>query len=345
MNGTKSTGKTGTTGYFVLIMLVLTLISACAGTGAAGGDSGSLDASAAPYIMPEPGVHYLVSGSSLTVSIESPSPDAEIFFTLDGTDPAESSMPYASPFLAGSSVVVRAVALEDGKRKSLEAYAAFVILETSQAAAPPLISPAGGVRNNPTSISISSATVDAKIYYTTDGSLPHAGSTPYEGPFTIDAPVQDVRAVAIKAGEERSISSESFSFTASMPEILRRGQWEGYWDNPGSGSVADGGIFAAAYYEAPARGTSLTAGSATGGAEIRFTVDGSIPEESSLLYTGRMMVWWDGNPGNLRIGGNLVTGPITSSTGMKIRVFREGYEPSPVFTMGFTTAAPTPAPH
>ncbi|WP_319475834.1 chitobiase/beta-hexosaminidase C-terminal domain-containing protein [Marispirochaeta aestuarii] len=345
MNGIKRTGKTGTAGYFVLIMLVLTLLSACADTGATGGDTGGLAASAAPYIMPEPGVHYLVSGSSLTVSIESPSRDAEIFFTLDGTEPAENSTRYVSPFLVDSSIVVRAVALEDGKRESPAAHATFVILETSQTSAPPLISPAGGLRHNPTSISISSATVDAKIYYTTDGSLPHGGSTLYEGPFTIDAPVQNVRAVAIKAGEERSLSSASFSFSASMPEILRRGQWEGYWDRSGSGSIPDGGIFAAAYYEAPARGTSLTVGSATGGAEIRFTVDGSIPEESSLLYTGRMMVWWDGNPGNLRIGGNFVTGPITSSTGMKIRVFREGYEPSPVFTMGFTTAAPTPAPY
>jgi hypothetical protein len=56
-----------------------------------------------------------------------------------------------------------------------------------------------------------------------------------------------------------------------------------------------------------------TLGCATEGAEIRFTLDGSEPDESSVLY-----------------GGELV---INENLELKIRAFKEDYLPSPVFSI------------
>lgn len=65
-----------------------------------------------------------------------------------------------------------------------------------QPAAQPVIYPAGGVFANSTVVSLSTATNDANIYYTLNGSDPSASSTPYNQPFTITE-TTTVKAIAI----------------------------------------------------------------------------------------------------------------------------------------------------
>ncbi|MBR3573489.1 MAG: chitobiase/beta-hexosaminidase C-terminal domain-containing protein [Bacteroidales bacterium] len=50
----------------------------------------------------------------------------------------------------------------------------------------PLFSPAGGTYYEPQSVSITTNTPDASIYYTLDNSTPTTQSTPYSGPFTLN---------------------------------------------------------------------------------------------------------------------------------------------------------------
>ncbi|SDN57105.1 endonuclease [Bacillus sp. OK048] len=64
-------------------------------------------------------------------------------------------------------------------------------------------SPAAGGVTAGTAVTLATATADAKIYYTTDGSEPTAASTEYTAPIVIDA-AKTIKAIAVKAGLDNS---------------------------------------------------------------------------------------------------------------------------------------------
>lgn len=66
----------------------------------------------------------------------------------------------------------------------------------STQAVPPAFAPAAGTYNSAQTVTLSSATSDAKIYYTTDGSTPSAASTAYTAPIAVSAS-ETVNAIAI----------------------------------------------------------------------------------------------------------------------------------------------------
>jgi len=79
----------------------------------------------------------------------------------------------------------------------------------SKAGAPtaaPSFKPAAGTYTSAQTVTISSATADASIYYTTDGSVPSTGSTLYTGPVAV-ASSETIRAVAIAPAHPESASA------------------------------------------------------------------------------------------------------------------------------------------
>lgn len=86
----------------------------------------------------------------------------------------------------------------------------FSILAKAEA---PVISPMSGNFINTQSISVTSGTQDAAIYYTTDGSDPTKESTLYTGPFSINSSTT-VKAIAVKTGMfDSDITSAVFTKT------------------------------------------------------------------------------------------------------------------------------------
>lgn len=72
-------------------------------------------------------------------------------------------------------------------------------------------SPAQGAVEQGTLVQLATATADAKIYYTTDGTVPTASSTEYTGPIQINA-ATTIKAIAVKAGLANSAVAE-FAYT------------------------------------------------------------------------------------------------------------------------------------
>ena len=68
----------------------------------------------------------------------------------------------------------------------------------------PVIDPKEGTYQEPQTVTISCATEEAVIYYTTDGSEPSVNSTKYEGPFTIDK-TTTIKAIAVLDGKYFSV--------------------------------------------------------------------------------------------------------------------------------------------
>jgi hypothetical protein len=132
----------------------------------------------------------------------------------------------------------------------------------------PFISPATGTYTKGVTVTITDATPDTIIYYTTDGSAPTVASEHYTGPVSIPtAPTTEtVRAFGVKAGVYGSATSATFTIVPQLPEL----------PTP-SFSLAQG-------YYMGAQSVSL-AGSQLGGV-IHYTIDGTTPTASSPIYDG-----------------------------------------------------------
>jgi hypothetical protein len=119
-------------------------------------------------------------------------------------------------------------------------------------------------------VTIASATAGATIRYTTDGSTPDAShGTIYSGPLTLSA-TTTLRAIASKDGMNDSPVA-SASYVINLP----RAEAPVFSPTPGT-------------YDA-AQSVSIT--SATAGATIRYTTDGSTPDAShGTVYTGPVTI-------------------------------------------------------
>ena len=89
---------------------------------------------------------------------------------------------------------------------------------TTGYAAQPILSETGLYQTEPFALAMSTATVDAQIRYTTDGSKPTESSTLYEGPITISKNTV-VRAAAFSAGLQPS-EITSFTYLFEEPHTL-----------------------------------------------------------------------------------------------------------------------------
>ncbi len=134
--------------------------------------------------------------------------------------------------------------------------------------APPVILPGSGTFTNSVAVTLSSATAGATIRYTLDGTTPTLNSPVYSGPITISTSAT-LTARSSHAGMiDSAIATASFVIVTpvvSTPAIV-----------PGGGT-----------FKSP---VTVTLSTATTGAAIRYTLNGTVPTETSPLYAGPFTV-------------------------------------------------------
>ncbi len=134
-------------------------------------------------------------------------------------------------------------------------------------AAAPVITPDGGTFGDNQSVTLSSATSSANIFYTLNGSAPTPGSTLYTEPITIGADTT-LRAIASASGYVQSgVSSATFTFSDQTPPVS---------------FLPAAGTYTAAQ--------QVTLSDTDTGAKIYYTTNGSTPTASSALYSGPITV-------------------------------------------------------
>lgn len=111
----------------------------------------------------------------------------------------------------------------------------------------PAALPAGGAVASGTLVTLTSATVSAAVYYTTDLSEPTASSTPYTGPIVLTGSTT-IKAIAVKPGSPDSPVA-TFEYTVALPIVLPDAISPLTEGQPYTGSVAklSGGTGAVAY--------------------------------------------------------------------------------------------------
>ncbi len=205
----------------------------------------------APEISPAGGTY--VGSVSVMLSAQ---PGAEIYYTIDGTQPTTGSSLYVAPFTVSSSSTVIAMARVNGVNGPT-ASASYTIAPFAVE-----ISPAVGTYVGPISVTLS-AQGGATIYYTVDGSDPTTGSAVYGAPFTVSESAT-VKAMARLNGVNGPVASASYVIAPLAPTI-----------SPASGTYV---------------GSTLVTLSAHPDASIFYTLDGSEPTPESLVYSGPFTV-------------------------------------------------------
>ena len=149
-----------------------------------------LGTAAEPTFSPTPGIYT----SNLSVSLNSVTAGAVIYYTVDGSQPSHSSNVYAAPIsVVGNSLTVTAFASANGMSDSPVVTGTYLVQRPP--AQTPVFSPTPGMYDAPQTVNISTSTPDAAIYYTTDGSTPTAASLQYIGPIVVGK-TEVVRAIA-----------------------------------------------------------------------------------------------------------------------------------------------------
>jgi len=217
-------------------------------------------AAAQPVFNPNGGTNPITQ----TISITSFTPNATIYYTIDGSTPTVHSTLYTGP-ITGSQPeeTIKAIAVASGYSHSPVASATFYW----PLAAAPVISPVSGSYPAPLSVSITDTASGATIYYTTDGSTPTTSSAVYLSPISVNPPAT-VNAIA---------TATDYNTSAVATATYIRPMVDTPVISPTSGS-----------YPTPLSSISIT--DTTPGATIYYTTDGSTPTTSSPVYYGSFSI-------------------------------------------------------
>jgi sugar lactone lactonase YvrE len=217
-------------------------------------------AAADPVMSPSGGTY----GPAQTVTLTTTTPGASIYYTTDSSTPTTSSNLYTGPFTVSSTSNIKAIAAKAGYNDSNVTSAAFTI---NGIVGTPAFSPTPGGFGPTQSVTITSSTAGASIYYTTNGTTPTAASTLYSAAITVSS-TTTLKAIAIKAlYVDSAVATGTFTINGAVAAPTF---------SPNGGSFG------------PAQTVSIT--STTSGATIYYTADGSTPTTSSTLYTSAFSV-------------------------------------------------------
>lgn len=161
-----------------------------------------------PVASPEGGTY----DSPQSVTLTSSTPGAAIYYTADGTTPTASSTVYTTPINISANATLKFFAAKAGMEDSQEMMEEYTINNADQVVAP-IASLPGGVYIGAHSVTLSTTTSGAIIYYTTDNTTPTLASATYTMPITISQNMT-LRAIAAKTGMHNSgVTTEIYAIT------------------------------------------------------------------------------------------------------------------------------------
>jgi hypothetical protein len=156
---------------------------------------------ATPTFSPDGGIYNV----EVTVEIFSETDNAMIYYTLNGEEPNENSEIYSAPITLTENTTIKARAYKENWIQSAVATAAYEI--TGNVAMPSANPPAGAYLVSQM-VTLSCATPESEIRFTTDGTEPDQNSDLYEEPISIEY------STVIKAKAYRTNWSPSETLTA-----------------------------------------------------------------------------------------------------------------------------------
>ena len=194
------------------------------------------------------------SSAPVTLTMNTTTAGASIHYTTDGSEPTVSSSLYSEPLDIDVSTLIKAKAFKTNWNSSSTVSANFVLKAVT-----PAFNPPQGTYSGPQTVSITTTTAGAQIYYTTDSTNPTTSSELYTGPLNLSLNT-NIRAKAFKTGwTESNLANAEYYFSVATPVFDPLG---GY------------------YFGAQVISISC----ATAGATIRYTTNNTEPVPTSAIY-------------------------------------------------------------
>jgi len=132
------------------------------------------------------------------VSLSTTTVGATIRYNTTNVDPTVlNTTIYTSPIVIAQATTIKAFAVKDGMTNS-DVFTVTYTIDANAVATPVAFPQAGPIIINGT-VTLTSDTSDATIYYTTDGTMPTESSTEYTGPIAITQDMT-IKAFAVKDG-------------------------------------------------------------------------------------------------------------------------------------------------
>ena len=206
------------------------------------------------------GSHLRVYSGSTFVVTSSIGNMSQIALTFTGSKTGP-----LSGYTEGTATVSPAAASYESSASGQARIVRIVVTYTAGAVANPIFDPAAGAVEKGTTVSITTATAGATIHYTTDGSNPTSSSTTYSSAITINT-AQTIKAIAVKGSDESEVVTAAYTIKKVETPTF---------------TVAEGDVIA---------GTTVEIETATAGATIHYTTDGSTPTSSSTTYSSAITI-------------------------------------------------------
>lgn len=244
---------------------------------------------ASPTISMPGGTYY----TPITVTMSTPTQGAAVHYTTDGSEPAESSPMYATAITIDANTNLKLKAFKTGWNASPTVSAAYIMKAVA-----PNFTPNPGTFFDDQYVAITTTTPEAEIRYTKDGGEPSLSSALYTGPVLIDG-TTTLKARAFRDGWTGSnVTTGTYTIKVNAPTF-----------NPPQGS-----------YSGP---QYIAMASATPGAEIRYTLNGSTPTQNSTVYTAPVLVSTNSviqaiafkpglTPSSISVGNFLITNTVAT---------------------------------
>ena len=180
----------------------------------------------APAISPASGTYY----DPQTVTITTEETGATIYYTTDGSNPADANNEnrneytgtFTPPFTAGSETTIIAIVemIEDGETVTSDPTS---VTYTWGMPSVNIVPDSRNVASESVTVSMTGTPSGAAIYYTTDGNTPTMSSTQYDGAFTVDLTnVGDhvtVNAIAVYNGVTSEMASATYTRVQKMIDV------------------------------------------------------------------------------------------------------------------------------
>jgi hypothetical protein len=209
--------------------------------------------------------------ATVAASSGSTKPTGSVIFTIDGATAATVAVSSGTATFSTSNLAAGAHAIlaSYGGSSTFAASISGSLTETvnEPTAAAPAMSPAVGTYTSVQSVTLSSATPGAIIYYTTNGTPPTTSSNKYTAAIAVNS-TATIEAIAVATGYNNSVTASgtyTIKLTAATPAL----------------SLPAGTYFGK---------QPVTISDATAGATIYYTTNGSTPTTSSARYSGALTV-------------------------------------------------------